>query len=165
MARRKRKQSTDRLIGVGLLVLAGGLGLAGQNWQLIPPGASADVAAVILAISAGIAAYPLMNYVTRQHELQLVLQRVEMLTDRHLEWLASRRAKSVRFDEDGNPQFNRWAREICNFITDTVEPTMRISEREALAANYNLVVELISNKVERALDDVLALPAGGASDP
>jgi hypothetical protein len=42
---------------------------------------------------------------------------------------------------------------------------MRISEREALAANYNLVVELISNKVERALDDVLALPAGGASDP
>ncbi|MFO1024111.1 MAG: restriction endonuclease [Acetobacteraceae bacterium] len=112
-----------------------------------------DLPWIVAGALAVLVLYPLFRGVGALAARYTLMRQVEAMVDRHLMALQRRRAQLVTLDAYGEPQPERWDREVDYFIARQVEPQLTKAEQRALVRTHDRVAALICRLVEAASDE------------
>jgi restriction system protein len=139
MARRRRKYKSDEVgVIIGAVLLLGIVGAVVQH------------AADFSILFVGIVAVVVFAMVQRSSLNRRVLDQVKEAVGLHIEALARRRAQLVQPDAYGQPQMERWQKEMDYFLQHQVIPRLTPGCSKALQRNRVHVVGLIEQQVVSA---------------
>jgi Restriction endonuclease len=151
MARRGQQHLITPKAIFGLLTVLAAIGLVGRFLQNLPRGSLNAIGAIVLAMVAGVLAYPVVRFLQRADTRHTLLQKTAAMVEQQLESLLRRRSQLVRPDAYGKPRLDKWEKEIDYFIDHHIQPSLRPSEQDALELIYDEVAGVIRDRVETAI--------------
>jgi hypothetical protein len=148
MARRKRKQSNQNVIG-SLLVLLACTWVALSAIQSFPGGLGG-----VLLLLLGIAGTLFIgSRVLRKNRRRRLLTKASAIVERQVDQLVRRRAQLVRHDAYGKPILADWAKETQYFITNHIEPSLTNKEQSLLLRERFEIARIIDRRIETAMQN------------
>jgi restriction system protein len=151
MARRGQKRLIAPKAIFGLLAILAAIGLAQRFLEHLPRGSGDAIRPIVLAIVAGVLAYPVVRFLRRANARHALLQKTGAMVEQQMESLLRRRSQLVRPDAYGKPRLDKWEKEIDYFIDHHIQPSLRPSEQDALDLIYDEVAGVIRDRVEAAI--------------
>ncbi len=145
MARRKKQ------LPFGIVVL--GVVLAGICVVQVSNALARDVIAIFTILLFVVAALILLNLVAPAMLRHIVVQRVDAITDEHMNALVRQRTMQIRSDPYGKPILDRWHSEVSYFITHHVRPAMTPNQQVSLDKERATILRHISQRVALAAEN------------
>lgn len=147
MARRRQKHLIAPKTFFSLLAVLVGVEVVVRLLQ--QPGVLFFIVVGVVAV----AAYPLMRQYWRGVHRRALIQKVQITIEQHKGSLVRRKSQLVLRDAYGKLQTERWEKEVDYFVTNHIQPSLAPNEHAEFLRDRTMIVNLIDNHVESAMQD------------
>jgi restriction system protein len=158
VARRKRGKPTDPKVFFGLLGAVGIIWVVVQVFQQVSRVSSGELGLVVLIGGAVALAFPVVRHLRRAESQRAILesrrallQKAQAIVEQNINALVTKRAQLVTQDAYGKFQFEKWRKEIDNFITQHIGPLLTPNEWAELFNESSTIATFIDARVLAAL--------------
>jgi restriction system protein len=98
-------------------------------------------------------AYPIVRRYWRGLHRQALIQKAQITIEQHKSSLVRRKAQLVLQDAYGKRQMEKWEKEVDYFMTNHIQPSLAPSENAEFIRDRAMIVSLIENHVEAAMQN------------
>ena len=137
---RKRKKQTNSAYAVALLVIVCG-------WIFLKLMSSRDFEGIVFVFGLTALYFVFRLAVIPKWKREKLFERVDAITDGHMDALCRQQTILVHSDPYGKPLLDKWHAEISYFITHHVRPGINPDRTPLLEKHRSAVVERISHRV------------------
>jgi restriction system protein len=150
MARRRKKKATSKYAVAFAVIVSG--------WIFLDLMWSRDFAGIVFVFGFTAVVSVVLFVLLPRWSRDALFERVDAITDGHVDALIRQRTILLRTDPYGKPLAEKWHSEIGYFITHHVRPGLMPKQGSLLEKHRNAVLERISNRVANAAQQRPALP-------
>ncbi len=105
------------------------------------------VNAIVAGVIAVVGAVVFFRVILPTHRQDAMFERIDAITDEHLDSLVRLQTVHMRGDAHGKPGFDNWLAEINYFVTDHVRPGLKPKQCASLERQRDVVVQCIAQRV------------------
>jgi hypothetical protein len=105
------------------------------------------VNAIVAGVIAIVGATIFFRVILPSHRQNTLFERIDAITDEHINSLIGQQTTLMRWDVYGNPKFDKWLAEVNHFVTNHVRPALEPKQCNLLERERDLVVQCIAQRV------------------